>query len=145
MICMQLVVVEWAKQPPYTIPHRVRTCNTTFLATIFDIFEWYLANTSRLCPTTNSNNGCSDCPDGQIVALRTHFVRIELGVSPSQIYPGSAPKRPEGRGIGGNLEEISVHCVHNVGKVHVLRLVEPTIGRYTELACQTGMLHRQNY
>ena len=36
VICMQLAIVEWAKQPTCDIPHKMETCNTT-LATII---EW---------------------------------------------------------------------------------------------------------
>ena len=74
VICMQLVTMEWAKQPPYIIRHRVETCNTT-LATIF---EWYLANTLRLA-TSVSNNGCSGCPKSQNIALHTQCARTTLG------------------------------------------------------------------
>ena len=36
VICMQLAMAEWAKEPACTIPYRMETYNTT-LATIF---EW---------------------------------------------------------------------------------------------------------
>ena len=71
MLGMQFAIVEWAKQPAYTIPHWVETCNATLAA----IFEG-LANTFGLCPATDSNEGCSGSPDAQTVTLRMHCAGV---------------------------------------------------------------------
>ena len=40
VICIELAIVEWAKQPTYTIPYRMERCNTTLAS----IFEWWSAD-----------------------------------------------------------------------------------------------------